>query len=164
MSLPFAFASPAPAPDHDVIRDAVRGWLAGAGLIVDDAPPHELTALADVIRAAQACPRTLLPRDLCMTIAGHKKTTQIEREQSGVYRRVVVGNRVFVTAESFWSHLIGCAAEPFRKVRGTDHLRKPVRKRTQAELDGLKQGNEGRPDWRPCSVVPLPKEAPNKPS
>jgi hypothetical protein len=103
-----------------------------------------MTGLGDVIRAAARCPHTLLTRAYCMDAGSHKLTTQIEREKANIYRKVVIGRLVYVTADSFWAHEIAQAAKPIQKARGGEHLRKPTRPRTPREIEGLRKGNEGR--------------------
>jgi hypothetical protein len=80
-----------------------------------------------------------------MTEGGWKQTSQLQKEQNGLLRTVLDGARRRVTTESFYEHLLALATAPPRKVRRPPkRYTKATRPRTEAELKGLRKGNEAR--------------------
>jgi hypothetical protein len=115
----------------------------------DEVIHQDLLAL---IQKACAETRNVLSRRDVQLEAGIGQTNEIAKEQSGVLRTVRDGVKVLVTVASFYeflverliaSHPVG--APTMAAPKGEFRKRKrPYRPRTEAELAGLRAGNERR--------------------
>jgi hypothetical protein len=102
-------------------------------------------AVADIKAKWAADPSASKSRRDCMLIGGWGQTTQLEKEKRGVLRTYTDGASVRVTTQSLYEHLIELASVPIRKVRQpAARFQRKRRQPTEAELTGLRLGNERR--------------------
>ena len=80
-----------------------------------------------------------------MLIGGWGQTTQLGKEKRGLLRTYTDGASVRITTQSLYEHLIELASVPIRKVRQpAARFQRKRRQPTEAELAGLRLGNERR--------------------
>jgi hypothetical protein len=103
------------------------------------------TAVDDIKAKWAADPSASKSRRQCMEIGNWGQTTQIAKERRGVLRTYTDGTSVRITTQSLYEHLIELASAPVRKVRQpVARFRHKRRDPTEAELEGLRRGNERR--------------------
>jgi hypothetical protein len=111
---------------------------------------HDCTAPAnpavDDINAKWAAdPSASKSRRQCMEAGAWGLTTQIAKERRGVLRTYTDGASVRITTQSLYEHLVELASAPVRKVRQpVTRFQRKRRDPTEAELEGLRRGNERR--------------------
>ena len=102
-------------------------------------------AVTDIKAKWAADPSASKSRRQCMEIGGWGQTTQLEKEKRGVLRTYLDGASVRITSKSLYRHLVELASVPIRKVRQpAARFQRKRRQPTEAELAGLRLGNERR--------------------
>jgi len=102
-------------------------------------------AVDDIKAKWAADPSASKSRRDCMLIGSWGQTTQLEKEKRGLLRTYTDGASVRITTQSLYEHLIELASVPVRKVRQpAARFRRKRRQPTEAELAGLRLGNERR--------------------
>jgi hypothetical protein len=127
----------APAPETEALL--ARCSAEGAKLV------------AALLREKAADGRRMVPRKVSCAIGGWGLTSQIEKERRGDLLTVLAGTSRLTFVPSLYDHLIALAVEshpanaPPRKARQpSQSFAKRRRLPTEAELEGLKHGNERR--------------------
>jgi hypothetical protein len=136
----------AAAADGDAARrDTILQHLIEIGVVPAGGDPGGvLFAAEDVVDRALADKRITVTREESQNIGRWKRSKQFGLEEQGLLLSHLCGPIRQIRAITVYSHLFNVAVAPYRKARLAQHLRKPRRARTEAELRGLAIGNARR--------------------